>query len=48
MIGHSGSLGTVLYYAPEIDLYVAATVNQTHPRSLPYPLLARILMAVRR
>lgn len=47
MIGHSGSLGTVLYYAPAADLYLAGTVNQTHPRRLPYPLMARILMAVR-
>ena len=47
MIGHSGSFGTVLYYAPETDVYLAATVNQTHPRRLPYPLLARIVMALR-
>jgi|SRR5690625_1324464 len=47
MIGHSGSLGTVLYHAPESDLYVAGTVNQTTPRSLPYPLLARISMVLR-
>ncbi|MDV3219990.1 serine hydrolase domain-containing protein [Intrasporangium sp.] len=42
MVGHSGSFGTVLYHAPDIDLYVAGTVNQTSPRHLPYPLLARI------
>ncbi len=47
MIGHSGSFGSVLYYAPTSDLYIAGTVNQTHPRSLPYPLVARILMALR-
>lgn len=47
MIGHSGSLGTVLYHAPESDLYVAGTVNQTTPRSLPYPLLARLSMVLR-
>lgn len=47
MIGHSGSFGTVLYHAPDSDLYVAGTVNQTTPRSLPYPLLARISMALR-
>ncbi len=47
MIGHSGSFGSVLYYAPEPDLYIAGTVNQTQPRSLPYPLVARILMTLR-
>lgn len=47
MIGHSGSFGTVLYYAPESDLYVAGTVNQSRPHSLPYPLLARSSMILR-
>lgn len=42
MIGYSGSFGTVLYHAPETGVTVAATVNQTHPQRLPYPLLARI------
>ncbi|WP_263406270.1 serine hydrolase domain-containing protein [Nesterenkonia ebinurensis] len=42
MIGHSGSFGTVLYHTPERDLYISGTVNQMHPRSLPYPLLTRL------
>ncbi len=43
MIGHSGSLGTVLHYAPERDLYMSGTVNQMRSRSLPYPLLSRLV-----
>lgn len=42
MIGHSGSLGTVLYYAAARDLYISGTVNQMRSRSLPYPLLSRL------
>lgn len=47
MLGHSGSFGSLLFYAPAIDLYVAATVNQARPRRLPYPLLARLALACR-
>lgn len=47
MIGHSGSVGSILFYAPKRDVFIAGTVNDRHPRSLPYALLARILMAVR-
>ena len=45
MIGHSGASGTVLFYVPEIDLYVSGTVNQIEKRSLPYTLMTRIVMA---
>lgn len=47
MIGHSGSFGTVLYHAPERDLYISGTVNQMQPRSLPYPLLTRLVAQLR-
>lgn len=42
MVGHSGSLETVLYYAAERDLYISGTLNQMRSRSLPYPLLSRL------
>jgi D-alanyl-D-alanine carboxypeptidase len=48
LIGHSGSLGSFLFHAPDTDLFIAGTVNQTSPASLPYPLLARITLAVTR
>ncbi|MEU4313574.1 serine hydrolase domain-containing protein [Nocardia sp. NPDC024068] len=43
MIGHSGAFGTVLYHVPAHDLYIAATVNQMHPVSLPHVLLLRLV-----
>lgn len=47
MIGHSGSFGTVLYHSPELDLHVSGTVNQMRPRSLPYPILTRLVAEFR-
>jgi CubicO group peptidase (beta-lactamase class C family) len=45
MIGHSGASGTVLFYVPEIDLYISGTVNQVKKRSLPYNILVRLVFA---
>ena len=45
MVGHSGASGAVLYYVPELDLYVSGTVNQIKRRSLSHNLLARLVMA---
>ncbi|MEV0852171.1 serine hydrolase domain-containing protein [Nocardia fluminea] len=42
MIGHSGAFGAVLYYVPDRDLYIAATVNQMRARSLSHVLLLRL------
>lgn len=47
LIGHSGSFGTVLYHTPERDLYISGTVNQMTPRSLPYPLVTRLVAQLR-
>lgn len=47
MIGHSGAFGTVLFHIPERDLYVSGTVNQMRPRSLPYPLLLKLVAQFR-
>lgn len=44
MIGHSGVFGTMLFYVPDRDLYIAGTVNQMVPRSLAYRLLVRIAL----
>ncbi|NVM95601.1 serine hydrolase domain-containing protein [Arthrobacter wenxiniae] len=40
-LGHSGSSGAVLFYAPSHDLYVSGTVNQLANRSLVYRLMSR-------
>jgi len=45
MVGHSGASGAVLYYVPELDLYVSGTVNQIERRSLSHNLLARLVIA---
>jgi len=44
MFGHSGASGTVLFYAPDLDLYVSGTVNQIKKRSLSYNLMTRLVM----
>lgn len=45
MVGHSGASGAVLFYVPELDLYVAGTVNQIKKRSLSYNVMTRLVMA---
>jgi CubicO group peptidase (beta-lactamase class C family) len=45
MVGHSGASGAVLYYVPELDLYISGTVNQLKKRSLSYNLLVRLAFA---
>jgi D-alanyl-D-alanine carboxypeptidase len=45
MIGHSGASGAVLFYVPDLDLYVSGTVNQVKKRSLSYGLMTRLVMA---
>jgi len=47
MIGHSGASGTVLFFSPELDLYVCAAVNQTKYRDLPYRILVEVAMGSR-
>ncbi len=47
MIGHSGSLGTVLYHVPQRDIFIAATVNQMKPRSLVHRLIIQLVAASR-
>ncbi len=46
IIGHSGSSGSWLYFCPALDLYLAGTIDQTAPRSLPFRLLIKILQIV--
>jgi len=44
MIGHSGASGALLYYVPQLDLYLAGTVNQIKKRSLSYNLMVRLVI----
>ncbi|HUH97755.1 MAG TPA: serine hydrolase domain-containing protein [Anaerolineales bacterium] len=43
--GHTGSVGSFLYYAPGPDLYLAGTIDQTADRVTPVLLMIKILKA---
>ena len=40
--GHSGSTGSFLYYAKDLDLYLAGTIDQTESRMKPFLLMGRV------
>lgn len=44
MVGHSGASGAVMYWVPQLDLYIAGTVNQLKNRSLSYNLMTRLVL----
>lgn len=43
VVGHSGASGTVMFFCPERDLFIAGTVNQLRRRSAPFQLMLRAL-----
>jgi CubicO group peptidase (beta-lactamase class C family) len=45
MVGHSGASGAVLFYVPDLDLYISGTVNQIRKRSLSYNVMVRLVFA---
>jgi CubicO group peptidase (beta-lactamase class C family) len=45
MVGHGGASGAVLFYVPDLDLYVSGTVNQIKKRSLSYRLMTRVVIS---
>ena len=44
MVGHSGASGTVLFFVPELDLYISGTLNQIKKRGLPFQLMTRVVV----
>jgi D-alanyl-D-alanine carboxypeptidase len=46
--GHTGSVGSFLYYAPDLDLYMAGTIDQTADQMTPIMLMIRVMTAVRK
>lgn len=42
LVGHSGSTGSFLYFAKELNLYVAGTVNQNQRQRAPFPLMLKV------
>lgn len=45
--GHSGSTGSFLYYAQDLDLYMAGTTDQVEGRMKPFLLMREVMNAVR-
>ena len=43
MIGHAGSLGSVVFYVPEKDLYFTGTINQQAAPSAIFQLMLKVL-----
>jgi CubicO group peptidase (beta-lactamase class C family) len=41
--GHSGSIGSFLYYAPELDLYMAGTIDQEKDKIGPIMLMIKAM-----
>jgi D-alanyl-D-alanine carboxypeptidase len=44
--GHSGSVGSFLYYAPELDLYMAGTIDQEADKMTPIMLMIKVMKSV--
>jgi D-alanyl-D-alanine carboxypeptidase len=44
--GHSGSVGSFLYYSPGLDLYMAGTIDQTEDRITPIRLMIKMMQAI--
>jgi len=45
VVGHTGSTGTWLFHAPELDLYMTGTVNQITAGAVPFRLVPKVLRA---
>ena len=43
VLGHTGSTGTWLFHAPELDLYLVGAVNQIAAGPLPFRFVPRVL-----
>jgi CubicO group peptidase (beta-lactamase class C family) len=43
MIGHCGSIGSVAFYAPDMDLYLTGTINQQAKPNLAFQTLIKII-----
>jgi D-alanyl-D-alanine carboxypeptidase len=44
--GHTGSVGSFLYYSASQDLYMAGTINQTEDKITPIMLMIRVMKAI--
>jgi D-alanyl-D-alanine carboxypeptidase len=46
--GHTGSTGVFLYYAEDLDLYMAGTIDQTEDKVAPIMLMIKVMQAIAR
>ena len=46
LIGHSGASASFTYHAPERDMYLVGTLNQTDAPKRPFALMLKVLKAV--
>jgi D-alanyl-D-alanine carboxypeptidase len=44
--GHTGSVGSFLYYSASQDLYMAGTINQTDDKIAPIMLMIKVMQAI--
>jgi hypothetical protein len=42
MIGHSGSVGSVAFYVPDIGVYITGTVNQQTRPNVAFQTMIKI------
>ena len=44
--GHSGSIGSFLYYSEEWNMYIAGTINQVEAKSTPFILMISVMQVI--
>ncbi len=44
--GHSGSLGSFLYFSEDLNLYMAGSINQTESKMEPFSLMGGVMKAI--
>ena len=48
VVGHSGSTGSFMYYCPELDVYLAGTLNQTDEVKDSVVLMVKVLSLIQK
>ncbi|MGK7397324.1 MAG: serine hydrolase domain-containing protein [Candidatus Cyclobacteriaceae bacterium M3_2C_046] len=48
IIGHSGSTGSFMYYCPQLDIYLAGTLNQTNAAKRSVMFLVKTLSMIKK
>ena len=44
--GHSGSLGSFIYFSEDLNLYMAGSINQTESKMKPFRLMGGVMKAI--